>query len=129
MYFIILSVGIPLLCCSDNHNPYPLTLLPLAPCDPRNLAADQDCLSGVVTVTWGASAGANYYTVLAEANGHMDSCNSTSTFCELTQLQCGVDYTVTVLAGDGNCNSSVLAKTNITTGKESEAGKTISSLV
>lgn len=76
------------------------------------------CPSGVVTVTWSASAGANYYTVLAEANGHVDSCSSTGMTCELTKLQCGEDYTVTVLAGDGKCNSSILAKTNVTTGKE-----------
>lgn len=69
-------------------------------------------------MTWSASAGAHYYKVLAEANGHVDSCNSSGTSCKLTQLQCGEDYTVTVLAGDGTCNSSILAMTNITTGKE-----------
>ncbi|XP_067454263.1 serine-rich adhesin for platelets [Thunnus thynnus] len=86
-----------------------------APCDPTNVAATLNCLSGVATVTWGASAGAHYYTVLAEANGHVDSCNSTGTSCKLTQLQCGEEFTVIVLAGDGTCNSTVLAKTNITT--------------
>ncbi|KAK9519631.1 hypothetical protein VZT92_022346 [Zoarces viviparus] len=86
-----------------------------APCDPTNVASALHCLSGVVTVTWGASAGAKHYTVLAKANGHMDYCNSNGTSCELTQLQCGKDYAVTVLAGDGNCNSSILAKTNVTT--------------
>lgn len=87
-----------------------------APCDPTNVAAVLHCLSGIVNVSWGASAGASYYTVLADCNGHVDSCESTSTWCELTQLQCGKDYTVTVLAGDGNCNSSILATTNIITG-------------
>ncbi|KAI3368520.1 hypothetical protein L3Q82_025527 [Scortum barcoo] len=86
-----------------------------APCDPKNVTAALHCLSGVVTVTWGASAGASYYTVLAEAGGHTDSCNSTGTSCGLTHLQCGEDYTVTVLAGDGSCNSSMLAKTTVTT--------------
>lgn len=87
-----------------------------APCDPTNVAAALQCLSGVATVTWEAGAGAHYYTVLAEANGHMDSCNSTGTSCELIHLQCGENYTVTVLAGDGKCNSSLLARTNVTTG-------------
>lgn len=82
--------------------------------------ADLNCLTGVVTVTWEASAGANYYTVLAEANGRFDSCRSTTTSCDLTQMHCGEDYTVTVLAGDGKCNSSILTKTNVTTGKETE---------
>lgn len=88
-----------------------------APCDPTNVATALQCLSGIVTVTWGAGAGANYYSVLAEANGHMDSCNSTGTSCELIHLQCGENYTVTVLAGDGKCNSSLLARTNVTTGE------------
>lgn len=88
-----------------------------APCDPTNVAAALQCLSGVATVTWEAGAGAHYYTVLAEANGHMDSCNSTGTSCELIHLQCGENYTVTVLAGDGKCNSSLLARTNVTTGE------------
>ncbi|XP_034439595.1 uncharacterized protein LOC117760582 [Hippoglossus hippoglossus] len=86
-----------------------------APCDPTNMTAALNCISGAVTVTWGASAGASHYTVLAEASGHVDSCTSTSTSCDLTQLRCGEDYTVTVLAGDGNCNSSILAKMNVTT--------------
>lgn len=88
-----------------------------APCDPTNVFAALQCLSGVVNVTWGAGAGAHYYTVLAEASSHMDSCNSTGTSCELIHLQCGENYTVTVLAGDGTCNSSLLARTNVTTGE------------
>lgn len=88
-----------------------------APCEPTNVTATLQCLSGVVTVTWGAGAGAHYYTVLAEASGHLDSCNSTGTSCELTHLQCGEKYTVTVLAGDGKCNSSLLARTNVTAGE------------
>ncbi|XP_006797927.2 uncharacterized protein LOC102776891 [Neolamprologus brichardi] len=86
-----------------------------APCDPTNVSASLNCLSDVVTVTWRASAGANYYTILAEASGHVSSCNSTGTSCELRNMQCGNDYTVTVLAGDTKCNSSIFAKTNITT--------------
>ncbi|XP_034531079.1 uncharacterized protein LOC117806306 [Notolabrus celidotus] len=86
-----------------------------APCDPTNVAASLHCPTGVATVTWLPSAGADDYNVLAEANGHMDSCNSTGVSCELTQLQCGEDYTLTVLAGDGKCDSSVLSKTNVTT--------------
>lgn len=85
------------------------------------MASALHCLSGVVTVSWGASAGSKYYTALARATGHADYCNSNGTSCELTGLQCGKDYTVTVLAGDGNCNSSVLAKTNVTTGKDTTA--------
>ncbi|KAM9761579.1 uncharacterized protein fndc7b [Menidia menidia] len=86
-----------------------------APCDPTNVSASLNCFSGVVAVTWSASAGADHYMVLAEASGHVDSCNSSGTSCMLSQLQCGRQYRVTVLAGDTNCNSSILAKTNVTT--------------
>ncbi|XP_014901851.1 uncharacterized protein fndc7b [Poecilia latipinna] len=86
-----------------------------APCDPANVAASLNCLSEVATVTWSASAGANLYMVVAQAGGLVDSCNSTGTSCELRELQCGENYTVTVLAGDAKCNSSILAKTSIVT--------------
>ncbi|XP_027882788.1 uncharacterized protein fndc7b [Xiphophorus couchianus] len=86
-----------------------------APCDPANVTASLNCLSEVATVTWSASAGANFYTAVAQAGGLVDSCNSTGTSCELSKLQCGENYTVTVLAGDAKCNSSILAKTNIVT--------------
>ncbi|KAM7387685.1 hypothetical protein PAMP_023907 [Pampus punctatissimus] len=44
-----------------------------APCEPTNVAAVLNCISDVATVTWSASAGARNYTVLAEANGHVES--------------------------------------------------------
>ncbi|KAF7660957.1 hypothetical protein LDENG_00272160 [Lucifuga dentata] len=88
-----------------------------APCDPTNVAADLDCSSGVVTVTWEASAGAAFYTVVAQDSegDHASSCKSTGTSCELHELQCGKEYTVIVLAGDRSCNSTMLAKTAIRT--------------
>ncbi|XP_008292889.1 uncharacterized protein fndc7b [Stegastes partitus] len=87
-----------------------------APCDPTNVFASLNCVSGVATVTWNASAGATHYKVIAEANGHMDYCKSNgTTSCELTRLKCGEDYSVTVLAGDAKCNSSMLARTYLTT--------------
>ncbi|XP_055364580.1 uncharacterized protein LOC121202196 [Betta splendens] len=99
-------------CNSSNSN---VVSARAAPCDPKNVTAVLNCVSGVATVSWGASAGAQYYTVLARSNGLVDSCSSSGTWCQLSQLQCGEDYTVTVLAGDGRCNSSILAKTNVTT--------------
>lgn len=94
-----------------------------APCDPTNVAAALECVSGVATVTWGAGAGARHYTVVAEANGHVDSCHTSGTSCQLSGLQCGEDYTVTVLAGDGTCNSTFHARTNVTTGEDGRVQK------
>lgn len=102
------------ICFDDDSSPLSF----LAPCEPTAVSADLQCSTGLVTVSWRSSAGATSYTVLAEANGHTDSCHSESTSCELGMLQCGRDYSVTVLAGDSKCNSSALANTSITTGEE-----------
>lgn len=91
--------------------------LPPAPCDPTDVALALHCPSGVATVTWGAAAGAKHYSVLAESGGHVDYCHTNGTSCELSRLLCGEHYAVSVLAGDGSCNSSVLAQTNVTTGE------------
>uniref|UniRef100_A0A8C5EQG5 Fibronectin type-III domain-containing protein n=1 Tax=Gouania willdenowi TaxID=441366 RepID=A0A8C5EQG5_GOUWI len=99
--------------CSNSWSSDVMTTT--APCDPTNVAASLDCASGVATVTWTPSAGADAYSAIAETLGHVDSCVSTGVSCELSQLQCGEEYTVTVLAGDAKCNSSVLATTFITT--------------
>ncbi|TNN29231.1 Fibronectin type III domain-containing protein 7 [Liparis tanakae] len=92
-----------------------------APCDPTDVALALHCASGVATVTWGAAAGAKHYSVLAESAGHADHCRTNGTSCELSRLLCGERYAVSVLAGDGSCNSSVLGQTNVTTGGERHA--------
>ncbi|XP_061884565.1 uncharacterized protein LOC133635404 [Entelurus aequoreus] len=86
-----------------------------APCEPASVWVSTDCMSGVATVTWERSAGAQYYTVLAQAYGHNDSCTSATDYCELGRLRCGEDYTVTVFAEDGVCTSSMHAQANLTT--------------
>ncbi|KAG7280759.1 hypothetical protein CRUP_037689 [Coryphaenoides rupestris] len=88
-----------------------------APCDPENVVASLDCQSGVATVTWTAGLGdIVYYTVLAQAPGQPTiSIQVYTTSCILDQLQCGEVYDVYVLAGDGNCNSSLYASTTINT--------------
>ncbi|XP_061636365.1 fibronectin-like isoform X2 [Phyllopteryx taeniolatus] len=86
-----------------------------APCEPASVGVSFDCISGVAKVMWEHSSGSQYYTVLAEAIGHNDTCNSTMNFCELSQVLCGEDYTVTVLAENGVCTSTSHAQTNVTT--------------
>ncbi|XP_071200535.1 mucin-3B [Salvelinus alpinus] len=88
-----------------------------APCDPENVASLLQCSSGVVTVSWEASAGATGYTASAQEDGetHFTSCSTTGTSCDLTQLECGEVYTMTVVARDGICNSTLLATTTIET--------------
>uniref|UniRef100_A0AAV2KVH4 Fibronectin type-III domain-containing protein n=1 Tax=Knipowitschia caucasica TaxID=637954 RepID=A0AAV2KVH4_KNICA len=86
-----------------------------APCDPTDVTASLDCVSGVALVSWTASAGALSYTVLAQSNNHEARCGTDTTSCELPSLICGEAYAVIVLAADNTCNSSVLTTLTITT--------------
>ncbi|KAL1022755.1 hypothetical protein UPYG_G00031900 [Umbra pygmaea] len=88
-----------------------------APCNAKNIAALLHCGSGVVTVSWQASSGANNYTALAQTDRATSStsCRTTGTSCDLTQLECGRVYNVSVVAGDGICNSTLMATTTIKT--------------
>ncbi|XP_053718297.1 uncharacterized protein LOC128757216 [Synchiropus splendidus] len=87
-----------------------------APCDPTDVSVDLDCVSGAATVKWTQSAGAHFYMVVAETGTLSDSCRTSNTTCQLGALQCGENYTISVFAGDGDCNSSALARTTLSTG-------------
>ncbi|XP_055044899.2 uncharacterized protein fndc7b [Misgurnus anguillicaudatus] len=89
-----------------------------APCNPESVSATLMCDSRVASVSWHASAGAGVYTVLASTQNQsvpQSSCNSSTSSCDLTQLQCGAVYNITVLANDGTCNSSAHAFTTLET--------------
>ncbi|KAL2090270.1 hypothetical protein ACEWY4_014958 [Coilia grayii] len=78
-----------------------------APCEPDNVTVALHCPEGVASVAWSASAGARGYTVLARSSEapRVDSCRTTNTTCDLTQLTCGLAYNITVMAGDERCNT------------------------
>ncbi|XP_048832460.1 uncharacterized protein LOC125708743 isoform X2 [Brienomyrus brachyistius] len=79
------------------------------PCEPEGMATHLGCDDNAVLVSWNASPGALEYTVLAKGRkGDLSSCYTMETTCLLTRLTCGQMYNITVLAGDGNCNSSSL---------------------
>ncbi|XP_017573413.2 uncharacterized protein LOC108439482 [Pygocentrus nattereri] len=106
---------------NDNHcnsTVSPDVSVTTAPCDPDSVRADLQCGSGVVNVSWHASAGASMYTVLAYGQNQTvpsSSCLTSSTSCALTQLQCGAVFNVSVLAGDSLCNSSSRAGITVKT--------------
>ncbi|XP_071392950.1 fibronectin-like [Centroberyx affinis] len=84
------------------------TVLMTGPCDPTNVTGVLQCGSNTATVSWDAAAGAVAYTVLAQEDGsqHYTSCRSSATSCQLSQLNCGTVYNLTVLAEDATCNST-----------------------
>ena len=70
-------------------------------------------------MSWQAAAGAVAYTVVAaeENSQHRTSCRSTTTSCQLNQLQCGKVYNLTVTAEDASCNSTGNISTTLMTGR------------
>ncbi|XP_073671225.1 uncharacterized protein [Paramisgurnus dabryanus] len=75
-----------------------------APCIPTNVIASLNCTNKIASVTWTGSLGATGYQVKAESsNGHRTSCNATSTQCDVTDLRCGQQYSITVVAKTIDC--------------------------
>nr|XP_009297086.3 uncharacterized protein fndc7rs1 [Danio rerio] len=91
------------ICDSSN------TLLSLqsAPCAPSNVQTSLLCNmrnGGVVSVSWVQASGAvSYMAVAVSSDGHSYSCNSTTTSCNLQELQCGQIYNVSVFSLANGC--------------------------
>ncbi|XP_069497964.1 serine-rich adhesin for platelets-like [Ambystoma mexicanum] len=80
------------------------TKIESAPCPPTNLMHEMTCATNSATVWWSHVGDVMSYSVIATAiNGHQVSCNSTSTTCNLRNLQCDQTYTVTVTATSVHC--------------------------
>ncbi|KAJ8277963.1 hypothetical protein GJAV_G00082190 [Gymnothorax javanicus] len=94
--------------CNSSTSPAASTAT--GPCEPENIDITPHCESNTMLVSWDSSAGADSYVVLAQSEEeHLSSCRTADTFCQLSQLQCGETYNITVLAGDWLCNSSAKA--------------------
>lgn len=91
------------------------------PCDPANVTSILLCGSDAATVTWAASTDAVSYTAIAQDGDSQlsSSCRSNTTSCQLSQLQCGKVYNLTVLADDGTCNSTGSSRSVLVTGRSS----------
>ncbi|XP_016305113.1 fibronectin type III domain-containing protein 7-like [Sinocyclocheilus anshuiensis] len=76
----------------------------LLPCIPTNVAAALNCTSNIASITWHNALGATWYLVKAEGNqGYKTSCNNTVTHCDIPNLQCGQEYSITVMGMNGDC--------------------------
>ncbi len=81
-----------------------ITSSSLAPCIPTNVAAALNCTTNVASITWNSALGATWYLVKAEGNqGYKTSCNNTITRCDIPNLQCGQEYSITVMGLNGDC--------------------------
>lgn len=77
-------------------------------CQVSGIGAVTGCGAGSAVVSWQPSAGAGSYVTELEAaaSGHVTSCATNHTKCELSSVQCGEEYNVTVKAVGGTCNST-----------------------
>lgn len=88
-------------------------LLPLAPCAAGNVAAIMDCYNNTAEVSWSPATGANSYMVTAVgSDGHRASCETDEHQCDLTDLQCGQMYEVSLTAISDHCRTET--RTNAT---------------
>ncbi|XP_054624499.1 uncharacterized protein LOC129177418 [Dunckerocampus dactyliophorus] len=82
-----------------------LASIQIWPCPPEGVYTTQDCLSGIVMVTWQPSDGAVHYTATMESNsGVSQNCMSYSDRCNVPGLTCGYNYSVSVTASNHQCN-------------------------
>nr|XP_020471689.1 fibronectin type III domain-containing protein 7-like [Monopterus albus]XP_020471690.1 fibronectin type III domain-containing protein 7-like [Monopterus albus] len=79
----------------------------VVPCDQQNITSNLTCGSNILTVSWISSAVAlNYHVTAVPLAGNMGSltCESNSTNCSLSGLQCGQTYNVSYIACSENCS-------------------------
>ncbi|KAK7945711.1 hypothetical protein WMY93_001439 [Mugilogobius chulae] len=77
-----------------------------APCVPTNVDAVMDCATDTAAVSWTTSSGAVNYTVTAQSTANNVSCETPGLSCTLTNLICGTQYTIHVVANDDTCSSA-----------------------
>lgn len=77
----------------------------IAPCLPDNIAAEIQCNTNVMNISWTQTPGSDNYTAWAiSTNGRRRSCNSTSDSCSIHNLQCGETYEVAVTSSSMGCD-------------------------
>lgn len=78
----------------------------VVPCTPNIGTGVLDCFTNSALLDWTYSEGALNYTATAMSpSGHVSTCSSNFTNCELLELHCGQMYNLTVVASDGQCSS------------------------
>ncbi|XP_026054455.1 uncharacterized protein LOC113040326 [Carassius auratus] len=87
-----------------NSSSQPKAVVETAPCIPTSVAAALNCTSNIASITWYSALGATWYLVKAESSqGYKTSCNNTVTQCDIPNLQCGQEYSITVMGMNGVC--------------------------
>ena len=99
-----------------------LTSLPLfvsAPCPLMTYLPTVNCTTGVVSVTWNDSMPGVMYTVSAVGTtGRQHNCSGTNSGCNLSMLECGTKYNISITPSRNGCVGRDSPQKMITTGKD-----------
>lgn len=96
-----------------------LTLISFSgPCPPERVAANMQCGSGTAVVSWEERSDVELYRARAvTASGNqVHNCSSVGSTCQLSALDCGEMYNVTVTAYSQGCSSQASSTVFIHTG-------------
>ncbi|XP_055084582.1 fibronectin type III domain-containing protein 7-like [Periophthalmus magnuspinnatus] len=88
-----------------------------APCVPTNINAEMNCSTDTAAVSWTGSSGAENYTVTGQSTTGNVSCEAVGLTCNLTNLACGTQYTIQVVARNSACSSAPSQAITLDTGK------------
>ncbi|XP_069009634.1 fibronectin type III domain-containing protein 7-like [Embiotoca jacksoni] len=91
-------------------------LLISAPCTAKDVAAHLDCYNNTAEVSWSPANGANFYKVTAVSrNAYLAFCQTDGHQCNLTELECGQVYNVTVESVSDRCQTETHAVVTFST--------------
>lgn len=82
----------------------------------ENIVANVDCNNNSAEVSWSSVKGAESYLVSAVGeDGHPLSCQTNESECDLTELQCGQVYNVSLTAINAQCQRKTETNVNFAT--------------
>ncbi|XP_041804895.1 fibronectin type III domain-containing protein 7-like [Chelmon rostratus] len=101
-------------CSSMRSPPYRISM---EPCPPTNVVVNASCEGRSALVSWSPSPVAETYHVVATGvDGHVHTCNTTSSNCSVPELHCDERYAVFVTASHENCSSKASQNVTFNTG-------------
>ncbi|MED6260228.1 hypothetical protein ATANTOWER_008551, partial [Ataeniobius toweri] len=110
-------------CSSLRSPPYKISM---EPCAPRGVVVDVSCKDRSALVSWTPSPVAEtYHAVAVAADGHKHICNTSSSNCSMSELHCGQQYTVFVVASHENCTSKASQNATVITGPCQPSGLSV----
>lgn len=97
---------------------FSLSQCPSVPCPPALVNSSMNCQANSAQVQWDPNGGAESYEVSAlGTRGYITGCNTTGTFCSVSNLLCGDVYNISVVAVSSMCRVRGNSVTPLRSGK------------